>query len=156
MLFRSDKINLEKHAAELAVLHSEANKNNAISDSYLASTRNRLAQKMNATQDKIKVDPNSMPVDIQPATANRIHLKKGYNMKNPVTQKDWNVSGGDTMQTIQDMYGEPGEWIFGGTKLLKDATRHIMKKVRSKHPNANKKWKSKKEYFDSYRNTKHY
>ena len=113
-----DALNLEKHKAELAVLHSEANKNNAVADQYLSSSRNRAAQVSNSRQDQNKIaniDPDNIPVTMEPAREQRVP-KKGHWIK--YLGADMYVPAGTTAETLEQFFGEFGGSIMGIPKIM--------------------------------------
>ena len=82
-----DEMNLLKHRAEISVLQSEANRNNALAQQYVGSVKNRLKQEALHRKD--------LNVLVEPAREERIP-DKGHWVKHPVTNKPHFVSPGTT------------------------------------------------------------
>lgn len=121
-----DAMNLQKHEAELAVLHSEANKNNSIADSYLASTRNRIEQKKNQTgMDKYPA-PEIEPLKEMGTPSG------GITYHDPGGLGDMHIPGGLTgAQMLEEMVGEP-ENPLNWPRMMNILMQHLQRKVNTK------------------------
>lgn len=86
-------------AAQLRVLQSEANRNDAVAESYRASTLARVTQVANTAQD---------------GRAKEVVEKQPSNLYSPGFKTPLRFPEGKTkMSEMEDYFGEPAEWFEG-------------------------------------------
>ena len=134
-----DKINLEKHEVEMRVLNSEANRNNSVADSALASSLNIGKQKENAQQDRKYIPPNFPPTMIEPLKEMGTP-RGGITYHDPGGLGDMHIPGGLTAaQMLEEMVGEP-ENPLNWPRMMQITLNHINKQIEKKGKRNHKKY----------------
>lgn len=131
---------LEKHDAEIRVLNSEANKNDAIASGYAASKNGRAGQKQQLDQLETNVPPNYPNAKVEPLK-NMGTPKGGITYHDPGGLGKMHIPGGLTAaQMLEEMVGEP-ENPLNWPRMMNILLNHMQKRTNNAAQRHRKKYK---------------